>query len=125
MPTATRSRGTFGTEHPVGTGPFKFDEWIRNDHLTLTRNDDYWGAAPYLDSVIFRPITDNAARLQALETGEIDGYDLVDPQDRAEDACGLQAAALRAAGVQRRLRGLQLGHPPLDNPEVRQAIAYA
>ena len=35
-------QGTFGTEHPIGTGPFKFDSWLRNDRLTLTRNDDYW-----------------------------------------------------------------------------------
>ena len=35
--------GTFGTEHPIGTGPFKFDSWKRGDQLTLVRNDDYWG----------------------------------------------------------------------------------
>jgi peptide/nickel transport system substrate-binding protein len=73
-----RPTGTFGTEHPIGTGPFKFESWTRNDRLVLVRNDDYWGDKAKLDSVIFRPIPDNAARLQALQTGEIQGYDLVD-----------------------------------------------
>ena len=77
------STGTFGTEHPIGTGPFKFDSWTRNEKLTLSKNDDYWGDKAHLDTLIFRPIADNAARLQALQTGEIQGYDLVEPQDIA------------------------------------------
>ena len=74
-------QGTFGTEHPVGTGPFKFEAWIRNDRLTLVAQRRVLGRAGVARQVIFRPIPDNAARLQALQTGEIDGYDLVDPLD--------------------------------------------
>ena len=47
----------------------------------LVRNDAYWGKKAILKRLIFRPISDNAARLQALQTGEIQGYDLVEPQD--------------------------------------------
>lgn len=61
-----RPTGTFGTEHPIGTGPFKFDSWTRGDRLVLARNDDYWGDKAKLDEVIFRPIADNAARLQEI-----------------------------------------------------------
>lgn len=118
-------QGTFGTEHPVGTGPFQFDEWIRNDHLTLTRNDSYWGAAPYLDSVIFRPITDNAARLQALQTGEIDGYDLVDPQDRETIASDSSLQLIERPSFNVGYVGFNETFAPLDKLEVRQAIAYA
>ena len=82
---SSRPTGTFGTEHPIGTGPFKFDSWTRNDRLTLSRYDDYWGDKAKLDELIVRPIADNAARLQALQTGEIQGYDLVEPQDIADD----------------------------------------
>ena len=42
--------GTFGTEHPIGTGPFKFKSWTRNDRLTLVKNDDYWGEKSKIDS---------------------------------------------------------------------------
>src|SRR4029079_16585344 len=43
------STGTFGTEHPIGTGPFKFDSWTRNEKLTLVKNDDSWGEKATLD----------------------------------------------------------------------------
>jgi peptide/nickel transport system substrate-binding protein len=64
-----------------GTGPFKLDSYTPDDNATLVRNDDYWGGAPYLDRLIIRPIADPAARLQALQGGSIQGYDLVSPSD--------------------------------------------
>src|SRR5215208_1096116 len=73
--------GTYGTEHPTGTGPLMFESWTRGDRLTIARFDDYYGDKAILDKTVFRPISDNAARLQALQTGEIQGYDLVEPQD--------------------------------------------
>jgi peptide/nickel transport system substrate-binding protein len=116
--------GTFATEHPIGTGPFKFDSWTRNDKLTILRNEDYWGDKAKLDSVIFRPIPDNAARLQALQTGEIQGYDLVEPQDIPtiegdENLQILDRPAFNVAYV-----GINQAIPPMDKLEVRQALAY-
>ena len=67
----------------VGTGPFKLESWKIGDKLEIVRNDSYWGRKAFLRRVIFRAIPDNAARLQALQTGEIQGYDLVEPQDIA------------------------------------------
>ncbi|MGH9280596.1 MAG: ABC transporter substrate-binding protein, partial [Acidimicrobiales bacterium] len=78
---APRFEGTFGTEHPIGTGPFKLERWTPKDRLVLLRNDDYWGTKAHLDRIIFRYVPDGAARRQALETGEIEGYDPVDPPD--------------------------------------------
>jgi peptide/nickel transport system substrate-binding protein len=116
--------GTFGTEHPIGTGPFKFESWTRDDRLVIVRNDDYWGEPASLESVIFRPISDNAARLQALQTGEIQGYDLVEPQDiptiAEDDALQvIDRPAFNVAYV-----GFNIATPPLDDVRVRQAIAY-
>lgn len=116
--------GTFGFEHPIGTGPFKFESWAPGDKLTIVRNDGYWGEKALLDKVIFKPIADGPARRTALETGEIQGYDLVDPAD---------AAALAAAGFEVLHRpafnvgyvGFNQAKPPLDNIKIRQAIAYA
>ncbi|CAM3592803.1 putative ABC transporter peptide-binding protein [Pseudomonas reidholzensis] len=57
---------------PVGTGPFRFKEWVKGSHLVLERNPDYWHPAePHLDSLIFKFIKDPAARTAALKTGEI------------------------------------------------------
>jgi peptide/nickel transport system substrate-binding protein len=116
--------GTFGTENPIGTGPFKFESWTRGDRLVLVRNEDYWGEKPKLDSVIFRPIPDGAARLQALQTGEIQGYDLVDPADvpTIESDENLQILDRPAFNVG--YVGINQAIPPMDKLEVRQAIAY-
>jgi peptide/nickel transport system substrate-binding protein len=117
--------GTYATQHPVGTGPFKFEDWVRGDHLTIARNDDYWGDKAKLDKVVFKPISDNAARLQALQSGEIQGYDLVEPQDiqTIEGDSNLQILDRPAFNVG--YVGFNQKHKPLDNIEVRKAIAYA
>jgi peptide/nickel transport system substrate-binding protein len=58
---------------PIGTGPFKFQEWIAGSHIAMVRNDDYWrDGMPYLDKVIVKIIPDSMARILALEAGELD-----------------------------------------------------
>jgi peptide/nickel transport system substrate-binding protein len=66
---------------PVGTGPFKFVEWVRGDHITLAANDNYWGGRPNLDVAIIRVITDNAARFFELQAGSIDMMEFPNPDD--------------------------------------------
>lgn len=57
----------------VGTGPYKFVEWVRGDHITLERNEDYWGEeGPYLDTITIRFVTDENTRINMLKSGEID-----------------------------------------------------
>jgi peptide/nickel transport system substrate-binding protein len=122
--TGFRPTGTFGTEHPIGTGPFQFESWTREDRLVLTRYDDYWGEKAQLEEVIIRPIADNAARLQALQNDEIQGYDLVEPQDvptiEGDDALKvLERPAFNVAYVT-----INHAMKPMDNPLVRQAVAH-
>ncbi|WP_370955161.1 ABC transporter substrate-binding protein [Bosea sp. RCC_152_1] len=58
---------------PIGTGPFKFKEWIKGSHVIYDRNDDYWDKPkPYLDRIVVRLIPDGPGRSAAFETGEID-----------------------------------------------------
>jgi peptide/nickel transport system substrate-binding protein len=124
--TGFQPTGTFGTEQPIGTGPFKLESWQIGDRLTLIRNEDYWdeeGKAK-LDRLIIRPISDNAARLQALQTGEIQGYDLVEPQDvpTIEGDSDLQILERPAFNV----AYVTINHKvkPFDQLEVRQAVAH-
>jgi len=81
-PTAAEEAGVddYGM-HPVGTGPFKFVEWVPQDHITLERNPDYnWApqgvynhqGPPYVDRIVFKFLQEAATRLAALETGEVD-----------------------------------------------------
>ena len=63
-----------GGDHPIGTGPFVFKEWVTGDHFTAVRNPRYWRRGlPYLDSVTWKPITDDQSRQADLEAGTIDG----------------------------------------------------
>ena len=108
----------------VGTGPFKLESWRIGDRLVIVRNDDYWGRKAILRRVIFRAIPDNAARLQALQTGEIQGYDLVEPQDiptikRNSKLKVLDRPAFNVAYVT-----INQKVKPFDNPLVRQAVAH-
>jgi peptide/nickel transport system substrate-binding protein len=121
--TGFKPTGTYGTEHPTGTGPFKFDSWTRGDRLVMTRNDDYWGDKAKIEKLIFRPISDNAARLQALQNGEIQGYDLVEPQDvqTIEGDDSLQILDRPAFNVG--YVTINQAVKPFDQLEVRQAVA--
>jgi peptide/nickel transport system substrate-binding protein len=56
----------------IGTGPFKFVEWVPGNRLVLERNDDYWGQKPHWKTVTIRPITSAASRLAALLAGDVD-----------------------------------------------------
>ncbi len=114
----------YATEHPTGTGPFRFESWERGQQVTLTRNEDYWGRAASVDEVIVRTIPDGNARLQALQSGDIDGYDLVAPGDVE----GLEAEGFTIAD-RAPFNILYLGFnqavPELKDVRVRQAIAHA
>ena len=67
--------------NPVGSGPYKFVEWVTSDHITLERNEDYWLVYPNLDKIIFRPIPNLATMMLELEAGGIDIVDNVPAQD--------------------------------------------
>lgn len=71
----------YATEHPTGTGPFTFESWERDQQVTLTRNEEYWGEKAVVSQAIVRTISDPTARTQELQQGSIDGYDLVAPAD--------------------------------------------
>ena len=105
--------------------PYKFESWTVGEQLVLTRNDDYWGEPALTERLIFRPIADNAARLQALQTGEIQGYDLVEPQDveTIEGDANLQLLERPPFNVG--YITINQAKPPMDNRSVRQAVAHA
>ncbi|GAA0289847.1 ABC transporter substrate-binding protein [Kineococcus aurantiacus] len=114
----------YATSGPIGTGPFVFAGWERGQQVTLKRNDDYWGEKAKVASAVIRVIGDGTARKQALQNGDIDGYDLVAPAD---------VATLESAGFQIQNRpafnilylGINQALAPLGDLKVRQAIAHA
>ncbi len=69
-------------KYMVGTGPFKFVEWVRGDRLVLEKNPDYWGKRSSFDKVILKPITSDPSRVAALLAGDVDIIDQVSPVDQ-------------------------------------------
>jgi peptide/nickel transport system substrate-binding protein len=65
----------------IGTGPYKFVEWVKGDHLTLEKNPNYWKGAPTWDRLIFKPIVSNPSRVAALLAGDVDIIDKVPTVD--------------------------------------------
>lgn len=119
-----RFEGSYGREQAVGTGPYQLEEFEPNNRLVMTAFEDYWGEQPDIKTLIFRSIADGAARKQALLTGEIQGYDLVDPADLAElEGADFQLMPRPAFNVG--YVGINSAKAPLDNLKVRQAIAHA
>lgn len=114
----------YATAHPTGTGPFKFVEWAPGEQVVLTQNEDYWGEQGQVTDIIFRVINDPTARRQALESGAIDGYDLVGPAD---------SQALTEAGYHMESRppftvlylAFNQAVEELQDIKVRQAISHA
>jgi len=114
---------------PVGTGPFKFKEWVKGSHIILTRNEDYWQRGrPYLDEVIMRVMPDVNARLLSLSKGDIDyvpfgvSYASV---PRFENQPAVRVERFKDARYM--IHGLYFNFrkPPFDKVAVRQAIAHA
>jgi len=69
-------------KYVIGSGPYKFVEWVRGDRLVLDRNPAYWGQKSSFDRVIFRPITNDPSRVAALLAGDVDIIDQVSPVDQ-------------------------------------------
>ncbi|HLI11168.1 MAG TPA: ABC transporter substrate-binding protein [Alphaproteobacteria bacterium] len=69
--TASRSEGEVA-QHPIGTGPYKFVEWVKSSYLKVTANDAYWGGKPKIENVELRPISEASTRLAAIASGDVD-----------------------------------------------------
>jgi len=116
--------GTFGTQHPIGTGPYMLKSWQVGNKLEIDSNPLYWGPKPKLQRIIFRPISDPAAQLQALQSGEIQGYDNVAPQDIATIKSSSNLKVLDRPAFNVAYVGMNQMIPPMNNLKVRQAVAY-
>ncbi|MBA2740715.1 MAG: ABC transporter substrate-binding protein [Actinobacteria bacterium] len=119
-----RPSGTYATEHPTGTGPYKFKSWKIGDKLVLERNDSYWGKKAKLKQVILRAIPDNAARLQALQSGEIDGYNLVEPQDISTIKRNSSLKIIDRPAFNVGYVTINSAKAPMNKLLVRQAVAH-
>jgi peptide/nickel transport system substrate-binding protein len=108
---------------PVASGPFLLKEWKKGDHITLVRNDKFWGKPAYLDTVVFKWVPDSNTEIAQLKTGEVDAVNpSPDPSliDQLKTAGDVQADP----GTLWEHLAFNLEKPDVSDLKVRQAIAY-
>lgn len=111
---------------PVGTGPYKFKEWLPNDKIVVVRNPDYWQKGkPHLDSVVFRTVPDMQTRFAGLKSGELDviltdrGASIL----QAKEDKSLKVYSSETSGAETFI--MNTSKPPFDDVRVRRALAHA
>jgi peptide/nickel transport system substrate-binding protein len=113
------------SQEAVGTGPYLLTEWVKDDHITLERRDDYWGALPAVKTIIFRPIPDAQTRLAELLAGNADIVLNISPDDteRVEATEGVHMGTI--SGGREIFLGIRCDQEPFNDVRVRQALNYA
>jgi peptide/nickel transport system substrate-binding protein len=125
-PTARDKFGKDYPRNPVGTGPFQFVEWVKDDHATFKRFDGYFEPnAPLLDQIIYRPIPDLSVALTELKTGNVDFLYSIDPKDVPDIKSTPNLAYLEGPGVGYQGLWVNTVKGPLANKALRQAVNLA
>jgi len=112
---------------PIGTGPFKFVEWVRGDHITLAKFDDYHKKGiPYLDKVTFKFIGDPSAQIASLKAGDIDAiaYD-VSPENALLLEKDPKFKVLNGYTTTKVILSTNHSRKPFNDVRIRRAMAYA
>lgn len=113
------------TETISGTGPYKVVSWDKDKELIIEAKEDYWGKPGVTKRIIYRPIVENASRVIALETGEVDAISHIPSVDleRLENNPDITVHKVTSNG--QRLFRFNVTQKPLDNTLVRRAINHA
>ncbi|MFZ5859162.1 MAG: ABC transporter substrate-binding protein [Spirochaetota bacterium] len=115
----------FGAE-PVGTGPFKFEKWIRDNKITMVRNDTYWmKGLPKLAKVEFQIIPERAVQVQGLSAGVIDAVEFIDPEDLPLFSSNPKVSIKKELTSLIMVMAMNCSREPLNDLRVRQAVNYA
>lgn len=111
---------TFATA-PIGSGPFKVAEWVKDDHLTLTPYADYWNGAPKIAELQFVPMPSEPARAAALASGEIDVVPLL-PPPLVQSLSGQPGLKIETVESNRVVFAGYVPEGPLADERIRKAI---
>ncbi len=121
-----------GGQHPIGTGPFVFEGWVRDSQLDVSRNEDYWREGlPLLDGIEFQILADPSTRTAALEAGDIDLIEsrdartLADFEAREDDGEPFHVYVHQAGESTEHVIFFNTAAPPFDDPAARQAVIAA
>jgi peptide/nickel transport system substrate-binding protein len=112
-------------QNPIGTGPYKYVSYQRGGNFVFTRNDDYWGGKADIKEVVFRKVTEDAARIAALEAGQADFINNVPVHEVARLQRHSRVKIDQIEGLRMFFLAFNVAHKPFDNKLVRQAVNYS
>jgi peptide/nickel transport system substrate-binding protein len=112
-------------DNSAGSGPYVLDAWERSVQVTLNANPNYWGQAPALPRVIMQYVGELANLQAMIETGDADIVQDLGPEQIAALEGNPDVALNQATATILIYVGMNVAKPPLDNPDVREAIRYA
>ena len=113
-------------QSPVGTGPFRLEDWVQGDRITLARYLDYWGEQPALEEATFRFISDPTAAFAAMMAEDIDAfYSYPAPENLPQFEADPRFKVLVGSTEGETILAINNAEPPFDDPKVRQALAHA
>jgi peptide/nickel transport system substrate-binding protein len=115
-------------EHPVGTGPYVLKDRVKGDHVTLARNDTYWGNRPAYDEQVFKVVTDGATREALVRSGQAQVVLLPPISDLPSLQKDPTVKVLMASGdrsIYFAMDTIDKQQPLLQNVQVREALNYA
>ena len=110
--------------NPVGTGPYRFVRWTKDDELVLEANASYWRGAPRIKTVVFKPVPEATSRVYALMNGEVDVAVVIPPHLAAGIDAGGKAEVRKVPSLEVMYAGLYDSVAPTNNKKVRQAVNY-
>jgi len=116
---------TWLNDHSAGSGPYSLTRWERSAQVTLDVNPNYWGAVPAIKHVIMRNVTELANLQSAIETGDADIVKDLGPEQVKALEGNADVQIVKADTTLLVYVGMNAKSPPLDNPDVREAIRYA
>jgi len=112
-------------QNPVGTGPFVFESWIRDDRIVLSANVDYWGEGPFLDGVVFKVVPDVSSRLLELIGGSAHVIKDLLPEQVAVVASRDHLRLIERPSLSYGAMTINVTKEPFGDRRIRQAINYA
>jgi len=111
--------------NPIGTGPYKYVSYQRGGNFVFTRNDDYWGGKANIKEIVFKKVTEDAARLAALESGQADLINNIPVHEVARLQRHPRVKIEKIEGLRMFFLAFNVAHKPFDNKLVRQAVNYS
>jgi peptide/nickel transport system substrate-binding protein len=123
-PAAIKEHGEDVYQHPSGTGPFELVEWKKNEYITMKVNEDYWGEKPKIDKLIWKVVPDSSTRYLELQSGQVHAIKGIAPNQIEKIKQNDELTMHQVPGANIFNMTFNVAKEPLDDPKVRQAIAY-